>query len=199
MFTCRPADLKTGFTGRLLAARRCAEERLDLPRASVETVRILTGAAGNARIECGERSECHVVVRLRSELCLIHSLLARALVLYGCGLPNHPRKWWLHDRLRRWLGIKIDQEARVKRCGLQWFLNPADHAQSSLFVAGRQRRLGDIPPQAAAAAGLRGQSTLALISAITSPCWPLRYGGNAGCLRWSHIRRTTLAWCGTFN
>jgi len=29
------------------------------------------------------------------------SLQERTLLFYGTRLPNHPRKWWLHDRLRR--------------------------------------------------------------------------------------------------
>jgi FkbM family methyltransferase len=64
------------------------------------------------------------------------SLLARALVVYGCRFPNHPRKWWLHDRLRRWLGIEIDEEVNVQRRGLRWSLNPADYACSHLYWLG---------------------------------------------------------------
>ena len=65
------------------------------------------------------------------------SLAARALVFYGSSLPDHPRKWWVHDRLRKWLAIQVaDRESRVKRRGLWWSLNPADHAHAGLFWMG---------------------------------------------------------------
>lgn len=66
------------------------------------------------------------------------SLLTRAVIFYGCRFPNHPRKWWLHDRIRRCLGIKIDQEVSVERGGLRWSLNPADYSHSDLFWLGRK-------------------------------------------------------------
>jgi FkbM family methyltransferase len=65
------------------------------------------------------------------------SLTTRALVFYGSRLPDHPRKWWLHDRLRKWLAVQVaDRESRVKRRGLWWSLNPADHAHAGLFWMG---------------------------------------------------------------
>ena len=65
------------------------------------------------------------------------SLATRALVFYGSRLPDHPRKWWVHDRLRKWLAIQVaDRESRVKRRGLWWSLNPADHAHAGLFWMG---------------------------------------------------------------
>jgi FkbM family methyltransferase len=65
------------------------------------------------------------------------SLATRALVFYGSRLPDHPRKWWVHDRLRRWLDVKVaDRDLRVKRRGLWWSLNPADHAHAGLYWMG---------------------------------------------------------------
>ncbi len=65
------------------------------------------------------------------------SLATRALVFYGSRLPDHPRKWWVHDRLRKWLAVQVaDRESRVKRSGLWWSLNPADHAHAGLFWMG---------------------------------------------------------------
>ena len=65
------------------------------------------------------------------------SLTTRALVFYGSRLPDHPRKWWVHDRLRKWLAVQVaDRESRVKRGGLWWSLNPADHAHAGLFWMG---------------------------------------------------------------
>jgi FkbM family methyltransferase len=59
------------------------------------------------------------------------------LVFYGTTFPDHPRKWWVHDRLRKWLAVKVvDRESRVKRRGLWWSLNPADHAHAGLFWMG---------------------------------------------------------------
>lgn len=64
------------------------------------------------------------------------SFRERALLFYGTRLPNHPRKWWLHSRLRKWVGVSIDRDIEVVRTGLRWFLNPADFAHSSLFWLG---------------------------------------------------------------
>ncbi len=65
------------------------------------------------------------------------SLMTRALVFYGSRFPDHPRKWWVHDRLRKWLAVNVnDRESRVKRRGLWWSLNPADHAHAGLFWMG---------------------------------------------------------------
>jgi len=64
------------------------------------------------------------------------TLLDRALVFYGTHLPNHPRKWWVHARLREWFGARIDGEIEVVRQGLRWFLKPADYGHNSLFWLG---------------------------------------------------------------
>jgi FkbM family methyltransferase len=64
------------------------------------------------------------------------SLLERALLFYGTRLPNHPRKWWVHGRLRQWLGVAIDRDIEVTRDGLRWSLNPADYGHNSLFWLG---------------------------------------------------------------
>ena len=64
------------------------------------------------------------------------SLLERLLLLYGTVVPNHPRKWWLHPQLRKWLGIRVNRELEVAREGLRWSLNPADFPQDSLFWLG---------------------------------------------------------------
>jgi FkbM family methyltransferase len=64
------------------------------------------------------------------------SLLERTLVFYGTRLPNHPRKWWVHHRLREWLGVAIDRDIEVERQGLRWSLNPADHGHNALFWMG---------------------------------------------------------------
>jgi FkbM family methyltransferase len=64
------------------------------------------------------------------------SLIERALLFYGTRLPNHPRKWWLLDRVRRSLGVNIDRDIEVAREGLQWSLNPADYEHAGLFWSG---------------------------------------------------------------
>jgi len=64
------------------------------------------------------------------------SLLERALVVYGTRFPNHPRKWWIHDRLRRLCGVAIDRDIAVTRNGLRWILNPSDFGHHSLFWLG---------------------------------------------------------------
>jgi FkbM family methyltransferase len=67
------------------------------------------------------------------------SLTTKALIFYGSRLPDHPRKWWVHDRLRKWLAVEVaDRESRVKRRGLSWSLNPADHAHAGLFWMGHK-------------------------------------------------------------
>ena len=64
------------------------------------------------------------------------SPLEGMLVLYGTRFPNHPRKWWLHSHLRKWLGVAIDRDVEVVRDGLKWSLNPADYGHNSLFWLG---------------------------------------------------------------
>jgi hypothetical protein len=64
------------------------------------------------------------------------SLIERARLFYGNRLPNHPRKWWLHDRIRRSLGVAIDRDTEVVREGLRWSLNPADFEHAGLFWMG---------------------------------------------------------------
>jgi FkbM family methyltransferase len=64
------------------------------------------------------------------------SLTERALLFYGNRLPNHPRKWWLHDRLRRALGVSVHRDVEVVREGLRWSLNPANYGHQALFWMG---------------------------------------------------------------
>ena len=64
------------------------------------------------------------------------SLIEQALVAYGTRFPNHPRKWWLHERLRTRLGVSVDRAMEVRRQGLRWRLNPADFAERNLFWLG---------------------------------------------------------------
>lgn len=61
------------------------------------------------------------------------SILERLLVIYGASLPDHPRKWWLHERLRNLLHVTVNEEVEVVRKGLKWRLTPADYTDSSLF------------------------------------------------------------------
>src|SRR4029450_12465445 len=68
------------------------------------------------------------------------SLLERALLFYGTRLPNHPRKWWLHDRLRQLLGVATTGNIEVVREGLRWLLNPADFEHTPLFWLGTMDR-----------------------------------------------------------
>jgi FkbM family methyltransferase len=78
------------------------------------------------------RSDSHGDIPAVTDL----SLIERLLVGYGTLVPNHPRKWWLHPKLRKWLGIRVDRELEVVREGLRWSLNPADFPQESLFWLG---------------------------------------------------------------
>jgi FkbM family methyltransferase len=64
------------------------------------------------------------------------NIAAHALAFYGNRLPNHPRKWWLHERLRRSLRAKADGSFDVVRQNLQWILNPNDFACKELFWLG---------------------------------------------------------------
>jgi hypothetical protein len=64
------------------------------------------------------------------------SLLERLFLVYGTVLPNHPRKWWLHPQLRKWLGVRVDREMEVVRGGLRWSLNPSDFPHDGLFWLG---------------------------------------------------------------
>ncbi len=64
------------------------------------------------------------------------SALEQTLLFYGTRFPNHPRKWWLHDRLRSLLKVKVDEEVEVVREGLRWLLNPCDYQHESLFWLG---------------------------------------------------------------
>src|SRR5262249_21770338 len=66
------------------------------------------------------------------------SLLERILLFYGTRLPNHPRKWWLHSRLRSWAGVRIDRDMEVIREGLRWSLNPAVYGHTGVFWWGQK-------------------------------------------------------------
>ena len=64
------------------------------------------------------------------------SPLEQTLLFYGTRFPSHPRKWWLHDRLRRMLRVDIDRDIEVVRNRLRWFLNPSDFEHAGLFWLG---------------------------------------------------------------
>jgi FkbM family methyltransferase len=64
------------------------------------------------------------------------SLVERTLLFYGTRLPNHPRKWWLHDHLRRVCRVAVDRDIEVVRNRLRWLLNPADFEHAGLFWLG---------------------------------------------------------------
>lgn len=64
------------------------------------------------------------------------SLLESALLSYGIHFPDHPRKWWLHAKLRKWAGLAPNREVEVVRRGIRWLFNPADFAHESLFWLG---------------------------------------------------------------
>lgn len=64
------------------------------------------------------------------------STMERLLLFYGTRTPSHPRKWWLHELLRRRLQIHVDREMAVVRGGIKWGLNPSDYTDESLFWLG---------------------------------------------------------------
>ncbi|MDX2035019.1 MAG: FkbM family methyltransferase [Isosphaeraceae bacterium] len=64
------------------------------------------------------------------------SLLARALVAYGAHLPDHPRKWWLHRKLRDALRVEVAGDHEVVRDGIRWRLTPSDYCHASLYWLG---------------------------------------------------------------
>jgi len=66
------------------------------------------------------------------------SLLDRLFVFYGVRVPNHPRKWMVHERLRSLCGVSVDCEIEATRSGLKWLLNPSDYTDSSLFWFGNK-------------------------------------------------------------
>jgi FkbM family methyltransferase len=66
------------------------------------------------------------------------SLRDRALLYYGCGMPNHPRKWWLHNYLRRILRVQVQEQQEVVRAGLRWLLDPTDYGHADLFWLGKK-------------------------------------------------------------
>lgn len=68
------------------------------------------------------------------------SPIFKALLFYGCRLPNHPRKWWVHEKLRRLWATGVDMDFDVIRQGLKWSLNPSDFVQESLFWTGEMDR-----------------------------------------------------------
>lgn len=106
------------------------------------------------------------------------SLLERVLLCYGTNLPEHPRKWWLHGRLREWLGVRVEGELEVVRDGLKWSLNPADYARQNLFWLGtkdpwdlfhlrRLLKIGDVIFDLGANFGFYG---LTLATALNRSC-----------------------------
>jgi FkbM family methyltransferase len=56
--------------------------------------------------------------------------------LYGYHLPNHPRKWWVHNRLLNFFEVRLDEELEVVRNGIRWSVNPADYEHSDVFWRG---------------------------------------------------------------
>ncbi len=64
------------------------------------------------------------------------SILEQMLLFYGTRFPNHPRKWWLHDRLRQLSGVSIDRDIEVVRDRSRWLLNPSDYEHAPLFWLG---------------------------------------------------------------
>ena len=64
------------------------------------------------------------------------SALEQTLLFYGTRFPSHPRKWWLHDRLRRFFRVDIDRDIEVVRNRMRWSLNPADFEHEGLFWLG---------------------------------------------------------------
>lgn len=65
------------------------------------------------------------------------SLRFRALEFYGTRI-NHRGQWFVHEKLRELLRVKVDADLEVTRDGLKWILNPSDHMQSGLFWLGAQ-------------------------------------------------------------
>jgi FkbM family methyltransferase len=66
------------------------------------------------------------------------SLLERTLLFYGTRFPNHPRKWWVHDHLRRICRVDLNQDIEVVRNHLRWLLNPSDFEHAPLFWLGNK-------------------------------------------------------------
>ena len=64
------------------------------------------------------------------------SLRAQALLYYGTQMPNHLRKWWVHNKLRQLLRVNVTGNYEVCRSGMYWSLNPADYGHTSLFWLG---------------------------------------------------------------
>ncbi len=65
------------------------------------------------------------------------SLAFQLLQIYGSALPYHPGKGQIHDRLRKFFNVRVDEQFDVVREGLRWRLNPADFVQATLFWLGR--------------------------------------------------------------
>jgi FkbM family methyltransferase len=63
------------------------------------------------------------------------SMIFRFLEYYGTHF-NHRGKWWVHSRLRKFLGADINEEIEISREGLRWVLSPGDHVQADLFWYG---------------------------------------------------------------
>jgi FkbM family methyltransferase len=67
---------------------------------------------------------------------LFADVTTEVLLAYGCRMPNHLGKWWIHSRIRDLFKIKPSGERRVVRSGKIWFLDPADYVQADLFWFG---------------------------------------------------------------
>lgn len=66
-----------------------------------------------------------------------NSLIFRTLEFYGTRL-NHRGQWLVHEKLRRFFNVNVDEDFEVERKGLRWILNPSDHMHSELFWLGMQ-------------------------------------------------------------
>ena len=64
------------------------------------------------------------------------SLFERFLVFYGVTFPEHPRKWWVHGKLRQLIATPKNIDIEVERNGLRWLLNPSDFEHEGLFWLG---------------------------------------------------------------
>ena len=61
---------------------------------------------------------------------------ARLLTFYGAQLPYHRGKGYIHERLRKIIGIYINRDMEVQRGHARWILNPSDSVEADLFWLG---------------------------------------------------------------
>jgi FkbM family methyltransferase len=96
---------------------------------------LLARAASEHRIPEGDGTSI-ADLQCRGFQTMNQSLTLQALLYYGHRMPNHPRKWWLHDRLRNLLHVTPGGETEVVRGGLRWQIDPADPGQRDLYWFG---------------------------------------------------------------